>query len=92
MTQSTKYRKRPVEVEAVQWTGENIEEIHAFMAPSKPGYLSQFSNADELLGLKSGVAGVGDWVIRDPETQTFSHLSPDIFEATYEPAPLEENS
>ena len=25
-----KYRKKPVEVEAVQWTGSNVQEIHKF--------------------------------------------------------------
>ena len=25
-----RYRKKPVEIEAVQWTGENLEEIEEF--------------------------------------------------------------
>ena len=30
-----KYRKKPVVVEAVKWTGENVKEIAAFMGSSK---------------------------------------------------------
>ena len=29
-----KYRKRPVEIEAVQWTGKNLEECKAFLGDS----------------------------------------------------------
>lgn len=29
-----KYRKKPVEIEAVQWTGENASEIHGFAGGS----------------------------------------------------------
>jgi hypothetical protein len=84
-TEVRRYRKL-VEVDAILWTGDNIEAVHGFMAPVKPAYMGAFSNADELLGLPSGVATVGDWVVRDLDTQTFSHMSNKDFEATYEPA------
>lgn len=82
-----KFRKKQVEVEAVQWTGENIEEIHAFMSPRQPAYMAGFSNADDLLGLPGGVANKGDWVIKDDEFEGyFAPCPPDVFEETYEPA------
>lgn len=89
-TKQGRYQKKQETVEAIRWTGDNIEEIHAFMAPHKPEYLAGFSNADELVGLPGGVANKGDWIVKEPELDHFSPCDPDEFEATYEPASVEE--
>lgn len=34
---ATKYRKRPIEVEALQWTGDNYVEMLNFTDPPLPG-------------------------------------------------------
>ena len=84
-----KFCKKPVVIEAVQWTGRNILEISSFMYPEEPQYVGkQFSNADELIGLdtKEGriIASIGDWIIKGIKGELYP-CKPDIFEATYEP-------
>ncbi len=84
-----RFRKKPVVVEAVQWAGDNPEEIVMFMHPEKPRYMDQFSNADDLMGIETleglMVANKGDWIIKGIQGE-FYPCKPDIFEATYEPA------
>ena len=83
-----KYRKKPVVIEAMQWTGDNIQDIMDFMRPEKPRYMAEFSNADEILGIQTlegeVVAQIGDWVIRGVQGEYYP-CKPDIFEATYDP-------
>jgi len=83
------FRKKPVEIQAVQWNGENIREIHDFMAPYKPVYVGGFSNSDDILGIDTGglmIAQLGDWIIRGVAGE-FYPVKPDIFAATYEAVP-----
>ena len=81
---ATRYRKRPVEVEAVQWDGQNRAEIKAFVgdalddAWSVGGYC--FINTLE--GRMN--AAPGDWIIRGVQGEVYP-VKPDIFEETYEP-------
>lgn len=82
------YRKKPVEIEAVRWTGDNILEVSQFMCPVEPIYVGkQFSNADELIAIDTlegrMVAKIGDWIIRGVKGELYP-CKPDIFEATYE--------
>lgn len=84
-----KYRKKPVVIEAVKWTGNNIPEIAAFMMPQAPMYMgSQFTDADEIVGIETlegvMVARKGDWIIRGVKGELYP-CKPDIFAATYEP-------
>lgn len=78
------FRKRFVEVRAIRWTGDNIEAIFEFMDPEKPGYMSGFKNADDLIATPAGVASKGDWIIRPGERNEFGVLSDAEFAATYE--------
>ena len=55
-----KYRKKPVVIDAIRWTGDNIEDIHEFMLPEKPVYMAGFSNADDILGIDTLEAGDDD--------------------------------
>ena len=83
-----KFRKKPVMVEAVQWTGQNFDEIKAFV----DGRWEVEFDGDELLvhTLESGrgplVASEGDWIIMGVIGE-FYPCNPDSFEATYEPMP-----
>ena len=56
---------------AIQWNGDNILELAVFMEPSKPVYLGQFSNADEIVGVGTPkglmVARKGDWIHRQED-------------------------
>lgn len=88
-----KYRKKPVIIEAVQWTGLNLEEIKAFVGDSL-----QYEIFDA--AWKAGVAAPkvemkiktlegemnvseGDYVIKGVNGE-FYPCKPNVFEKTYE--------
>lgn len=82
-----KYRKKPVVIEAVQWTGENIHEIMK-LSPKQLEIAFNPKNYDsnELLiftleGAMTAI--VGDWIIKGIKGE-FYPCKPEIFEATYE--------
>ena len=77
-----KYRKKPVVIEAVQWTGKNWEEIEQFCTALRHQSLCDKSLViDTLEG--TIVASVGDYVIKGVAGE-FYPCKPDIFEKTYE--------
>ena len=83
-----RYRSKPQEVEAVQWTGETAE-IEAFGVKFR--YAVRW---DEPLKIKAGKDGaqgwvdvpVGYWIVRRPGDRS-DHwpVDPDYFAAKYEP-------
>lgn len=82
----TAYRKKPVVIEAKQWTGDNGLEIQAFLNDghefSTNGHVNgQYVDIGTLEGLM--VASPGDWIIRGVKGE-FYPCKPDIFDATYE--------
>lgn len=90
------FRKKPVVIEAIQWTGENLRQIIAFTdgppetRTSHAGMMwDQYEGLVASEGLKiftlEGVmaADVGDWIIKGVKGE-FYPCKPDIFEATYE--------
>ncbi len=92
------YRKKPVVVKAVQWTGENLREVIAFMdgPPETKSHHAftmweQFEDLVRKDGLKIYTlegkmdASPGDWIIKGVKDE-FYPCKPDIFAATYEPA------
>ncbi len=87
-----KFRKKPVVIEALQWTGDNATAMLAFghSGPS-PLWGADFQvhtdNREVEIGTLEGcmTASVGDWIIRGVQGE-FYPCKPDIFEATYEPA------
>ncbi len=75
MAEPKRFRKKAVEVEAVQYDGSDeayklICEWGGGISPGEPGIS----------------LGVGEWLIRDEDDHLFT-LSAATFEATYEPAP-----
>lgn len=78
-----KFRKKPVVIDAVQWTGENRDEIF------------QFVGRDAVWGDATGmviktlegqhIASEGDWIIKGVHGEYYP-CKPDIFDKTYEPA------
>ena len=83
-----KYRKKPVVIEAIRWTGDNIADVTVFMGPDEPGYVGKrFSNADDLVVIETlegrMIANKGDLIIRGVKGELYP-CKPDIFEATYE--------
>ena len=93
-----KYRKKPVVIEAVQWTGENLAEVLSFTGKS-PRFEEWFSSFDEYAthvasdGNKfkvftlegTMVADIGDWIIRGVKGEHYP-CKPHIFAETYEDA------
>ena len=78
-----KYRKKPVVVEAVQWTGENWKEFLDFIGYIKP--LAKAESACMIIRTLAGemIAMPGDWIIKGVNGE-FYPCKPDIFEKTYE--------
>lgn len=90
-----KYRKKPVVVEAVRWTGSNLEEIRNFVGNDLiENYIEHFDIERALI--KQTLAGIaintlegtmrvnyGDYIIKDVNNE-LRPCEPDIFEQTYE--------
>lgn len=77
-----KYRKKPVEIEAVEWTGDNIDEIDGFSG-QKWNVDHPFITIPTPEGNMN--ARVGDYIIKGVNGE-FYPCKPDIFAKTYEPA------
>ena len=75
-----KYRKKPVVIEAVQWTGENTEELHNFL-----GYFILDGLGFLVIQSLEGdhLASPNDWIIKGVKGEFYA-CKPDIFELTYE--------
>ena len=79
-----RYRKKPVVIEAVLWTGDNFPKIKKFV-----GGPAIF---DERLGLLiftlegRMTADIGDWIIKGVKGECYP-CKPEIFEITYDLEP-----
>jgi hypothetical protein len=81
----TKYRKRPVEVEAEQYTAYG--KLVKGMCNSRSCYTSG-NNQPHVHTIHNGqivLLEVGDWVLPEPDGEHFYPCKPDIFATTYEP-------
>jgi hypothetical protein len=77
-----KYRKKPVVIQAVQWTGQNIHALSDFM-----GDVLIYENQNVYINTLEGKmhASVNDYIIRGVQGEFYA-CKPDIFEMTYEVA------
>lgn len=76
-----KYVKKPVEIEAIQWTGENLNEIVMFTDMHN---LQCGENELKIKTLEGNIiASKGDYIIRGIKGE-FYPCKPDIFEQTYD--------
>ena len=78
------YRKKPVEIEAIQWVSDNIEQVYEMLGDN----LIIDIDEDELRHFINTLEGKmelswGDYVIRGVKGE-FYPCNPDIFELTYE--------
>ena len=84
-----KYRKKPVVIEAMQFTRENMEEVARWCGGSIAGEMTvtgtPIAYALMYIPTLEGVmdALTGDWIIKGVKGE-FYPCKPDIFEATYE--------
>ena len=77
-----KYRKKPVEIEAIQWNGENVQEVKDFL---KNKYILIRKNKNLIIATLEGnmLAKSGDFIIKGVQGE-FYPCKPDIFWQTYE--------
>ena len=83
-----KFRKKPVVINAVQFTGTNAWEIFAFIGHPELVNNLEIQNTDHpvIRTLEGNMtASPGDWIIKGIKGE-FYPCKPDIFEATYESA------
>lgn len=90
-----KYRKKPIVVEAIQWTGSNLEEIRNFVGNDLiENYIKHFDIERTLIKQTlSGIAintlegtmivNYGDYIIKGVNNE-FYPCKPDIFKQIYE--------
>jgi hypothetical protein len=87
-----KYRKLPVEIEAVQWNGWwalSYDDVEA-MAQNGPRTISLRGGELFISTLEGEMrADVGDWIIKGVNGEIYP-CKPDIFAKTYEPADIPE--
>ena len=81
----TKYRKKPIVIEAVQYvnTKEGVAEVLRFMHKPNVGLFPSYITVETLEGRMR--ADPLDWIIRGIKGEYYP-CKPDIFEATYERA------
>lgn len=79
------YRKKPVIVEAIQWTGQNKHEIYTFL--NEDNFYIDHGRVEGGLIIKTlegeHVASIGDYIIKGVNGE-FYPCKPNIFEKTYE--------
>ena len=92
-----KYRKKPVVIDAVQWTGDNWQEVYDFTKDSDGLSLTTGPHpqieeyghvGDKLCVTVETLEGLmtarqGDWIIKGVKGE-FYPCKPDIFAATYD--------
>ena len=77
------YIKKPIPIEAIQWTGNNFDEIHDFVT-NKPIFITG-SNEIIISTLEGDMrAPEGSWIIRGPMGEYYP-CRREVFEETYEP-------
>jgi hypothetical protein len=80
-----RFRKKPVLVEAVRWTGD-MAALRAFIGYDLPAYGPPHDGALRIETLEGDLAcRLGDWIIRGVKGELYP-CKPDIFAETYEVA------
>ena len=74
-----KYRKKPVVIEAIQFTGDNHKECKNFIKPNFDNTLN-YPNIKTLEGVMR--VNIGVFIIKGVQGEFYS-CKPDIFEQTY---------
>jgi hypothetical protein len=81
-----KYRKKPVVIDAVQWTGTNAEEVSQFLGWDLQSLNDPTEGQIAVVSREGIVQGpVGMWVIRGVAGEHYL-CDPDIFAKTYDAA------
>ena len=80
-----KYRKKPVVIEAMIWTGDNYDELEKFCGETNINVVDTFFHQKLYIMTLEGAmeALVGDYIIKGIQGE-FYPCKPDIFNETYE--------
>ena len=80
-----KFRKKPVVIEAMQWTGDNESDVFEFTSGAAVRNEKEFLEKSLVIQTLEGrmLADQGDWIIKGIKGE-FYPCKPDIFEDTYE--------
>jgi len=81
------FRKKPIVIEAIQYTGENCFDVLRFMGRQNEIWECDLLQTDApVINTLEGnlYTSSGDWIIKGVNGE-FYPCKPDIFEATYEP-------
>ena len=80
-----RFRKKPVIVEAMQFTNESKDQVFNFVRCNCYAVFDKDNNPELKIQTLEGdmIARLGDWVIKGVKSE-FYPCKPDIFEATYE--------
>lgn len=95
----SKFRSKPVEIEAFCWSGDTaaapewFQKSHStypdgYQVVAGPALNDVVRCGDVLyLGTRSGTSrcDLGDWIIREPDKDGFYPCAPSVFAAKYEP-------
>ena len=81
-----KYRKKPVEIDAIQWVSDNIEQVYEMLGDNL--IINTDEDEDEVKHFINTLEGKmemswGDYIIKGVKGE-FYPCKPDIFELTYE--------
>lgn len=76
-----KYRKKPVEIEAIQWTGDNLTEVMAFCPKAYPDDMTSLLVIETLEGKL--YAPEEDYIIKGVDGE-FYPCNPSVFLAAYD--------
>ena len=89
----SKYKKKPIVIEAVQWNGKNLDEVKSFVEDSLEYWYNdtawEVGKGPVTIGIKiktlegDHIASIGDYIIKGANGE-FYPCKPDIFEKTYE--------
>ena len=84
-----RYRKRPIEVEAVQWNGLNTGEITGFLGANFVNFAPAAGNEDVVVVFKNTLHGSvltvtpGMWVVKGDEPGDYWPVAENVFSDTY---------
>ncbi len=82
-----KYRKKPVVIDAIQWTGKNLLECQKFLGDSYMNFAERHPDGKSQIDIRTlegkHTASRGDYLIRGVKGEHYA-CKPDIFEMTYE--------
>jgi hypothetical protein len=75
----SQYRSRPIIIEAIQWDGNNTEQVMVFT----DNHCGELANGSELLVCSKYHADIGDYIVTDALGKCFV-VKEDIFDQLYE--------